>query len=346
MAFGNIDFRRGPVNVAVIQTQVNTMAHSRIGVTLIETLVVLGIVAILVAILLPAVQSARKSARQLTCQNNLRQMALAVHAHESAHRALPKLYAGGFLQQPRTVPDEFHFHSWRTTILPQLGQMPLFNQIDLSLPATIATNQPNLNTPVSVFVCPSTSVQNDVVPDIYEFNNGELPVKIIGTAARSDYEAIAGVIYDPNIANYGGVRLGPWGGVQYSDNLTPISYATGRFAKVSDGLSNTILIGERAGRPDLYRRGEEVVPYPYSDFDYTIDHHQAAWGISTHIHWLFSRRDQAINDTNERGIYSFHQGGANVGLADGSVRFLSETMDQETLNALVTSSAGDYASNE
>ena len=136
------------------------------------------------------------------------------------------------------------------------------------------------------------------------------------------------------------------GGVQYSDNLTPISYATGRFAKVSDGLSNTILIGERAGRPDLYRRGKEVVPYPYSDFDYTIDHHQAAWGISTHIHWLFSRRDQAINDTNERGIYSFHLGGANVGLADGSVRFLSETMDQETLNALVTSSAADYASNE
>lgn len=322
------------------------MAHPRIGVTLIEMLVVLAIVVILVAVLLPAVQSVRTTARQVACQNNLRQMALAVHAHEAAHMALPKLYAGTFLQQPRTVMDEFHFHSWRTVILPRLEQMALFNQIDLSLPATIATNQPNLNTSVSLFICPSTNIQNDIVPDIYEFNNGALRVNKTGTAARSDYEAIAGVIYDENQVNYRGVRLGPWGAVQYAGNLEPMSYAPGRFARVSDGLSNTILIGERAGVPDWYRRGKAVEPYPYQNVDNGIDHHQAAWGISTHIHWLFSRRDQAINDTNERGIYSFHQGGANVGLADGSVRFLSEMMDQETLNALVTSSAGDHASTE
>ena len=75
-----------------------------------------------------------------------------------------------------------------------------------------------------------------------------------------------------------------------------------------------------------------------------MDLHQAAWGISTHIWWLVFDHDQAINDTNATGIYSFHSSGANVGLADGSVRFLSETIDQETLNALVTRSAGDIAS--
>lgn len=322
------------------------MPRSRIGVTLIETLVVLGIVVILVAILLPAVQSVRKSARQITCQNNLRQMALAVHAHEAAHRALPKLYAGSFLQRPRVVQDEFHFHSWRTTILPQLGQMVLYERIDLSLPATVATNQANLNTPVSVFVCPSTSIRNDIVPDIYEFNNGALPVKRIGTAARSDYEAIAGVNYDARLQNLGGVRFGPWGRVQYGGNFKPISYAPGRFASVSDGLSNTILIAERAGRPDWYRRGKAVDPYPYSNSDYQIDHHQAAWGISTHILWLMFDHDKGINETNDRGIYRFHNAGANVGLADGSVQFLTDTMDQETLNALITRSAGDIAATE
>lgn len=77
-----------------------------------------------------------------------------------------------------------------------------------------------------------------------------------------------------------------------------------------------------------------------------MDIHQAAWGISTHIWWLVFDHDQAINDTNATGIFSFHSSGTNVGLADGSVRFLSDTMAQETLNALVTRSAGDDATAE
>ena len=335
-----------PVNLERYPDSGNYMTPTRTGITLTETLVTLAIIAILVAILLPAVQRVRESARNVTCQNNIRQMALAVHAHEAAHRALPKLYAGTFLQRPRTVEDEFHFHSWRTTILPQLEQSSLYSQIDFSTPATAVENQTNLNTSVSQFLCPSTSVKNEIVPDIYEFNDGALAANIIGTAARSDYEAIAGVIYDPNLANYTGVKLGPWGSIQYGGNLTPMSYEPGRFARVSDGLSNTILIGERAGRPDWYRHGQQVDPYPYSDSPYAIDHHQAAWGISTHIHWLFSRRDQKINDTNERGIYSFHNAGANVGLADGSVRFLPDTIQQKILNALITRSAGDIAATE
>lgn len=318
------------------------MARSRIGITLIETLVALGIIAILAAILLPSVHRVRESARRLTCQNNLRQMAIGVHAHEAAHRALPELYAGSFLQQPRVVQDEFHFHPWRTTILSQLDQMDLYDRINLSLPATDVANQANLNTSASVFVCPSTSIPNDIVPDIYEYNNGAMPVKKIGTAARSDYEAIAGVNFQP-LENLNGVSFGPWGRVQYGGDFKPISYETGRLASVTDGLSNTILIGERAGRPDWYRRGEAVEPYPYSNSAYAIDHHQAAWGISTHVLWLIFDHDQAINETNATGIYSFHDAGANVGFADGSVHFLSDTMDQQTLNAQVTSSAGDDA---
>ena len=179
------------------------MKRSRAGVTVIETLVVIGIAGILLAILIPAVQSARESARRVTCQNNLRQLSLAVQNHEAAHGALPSLYLGTFLQQPRTALDEFHFHSWRTALLPQLEQDVLFKRIDVSQPATVAANQANLNTTVPQFVCPSTSVLNSIVPDIFEYNNGAIPAKNIGTAARSDYEAISGVNYNPAVKGSG-----------------------------------------------------------------------------------------------------------------------------------------------
>jgi prepilin-type N-terminal cleavage/methylation domain-containing protein len=159
----------------------------RSGVTLTEILVVIGITGILLAILIPAVQHARESARRLSCQNNLRQLAFAVQNHEAAQGVLPDLYFGNFLKQPRSAIDEFHFHSWRTAILPQLEQKALYERINLSLPATVATNQANLITSVSVFVCPSTRIQNAIVPDILEYNNGAIPTKKMGNAARSDY---------------------------------------------------------------------------------------------------------------------------------------------------------------
>lgn len=317
------------------------MKPPRSGFTLSETLVVVGIVGVLLAILIPAVQSVRESARRATCQNNLMQMAFAIHNYEAIHRVLPNLYYGTFLKQPRTAVDEFHFHSWQTAVLPQLEEQALFEQIDLSLPATVVSNQTNLNASVEIFLCPSSSIQTAVVPDIRDFNN-----VVVGTAARSDYEAIAGVNYKPLVRGSGdlsGVKFGLWGETQYDANRKPVAYRSGRFAKVSDGLSNTILIGERGGRPDWYRRGKAADPYPYSKPNSGMGVHQAAWGISTHIWWLVFDHEQAINDTNATGIYSFHSAGANVGIADGSVRFLSDAMDQEVLNALVTRSAGDFA---
>lgn len=308
------------------------------AITLVETLVVISVIGVLVALLLPAVQHVREIARKTTCQNNLRQLAVAIQNHETAQSSLPSLYYGSFLKQPSSVSDEFHFHSWRAAILPQLGQDGFYQQIDLSLPATDVANLANLNTSVSVFLCPSTSSINTVVPDILAFNNGMIPTKKIGTAARSDYEAVAGVHveYLPTIRT----EYGVWGEPEYDlATAIPISYRSARLRDVTDGLSTTLLVGERSGRPDWYRRGQPVDSYPYTPP--IIDHHQAAWGISTHIAWLVFGHEQAINDTNATGIYSFHRSGANVALADGSVRFLSETVDQVSLNAMATRSAGD-----
>lgn len=319
------------------------MRGPRAGVTLIEIIVVIGIIGLLFAILIPAIQFSRESARRIVCQNNLRQIVLGIANHESANATLPSLYNGTFLAEPRNALDEFHFHSWRTAILPQLEQNTLFNAIDLSLPATDPANQASLNIVVPTFVCPSASNPNPVVPDIMAFNDGNFPTQIVGTAARSDYEAIGGVSFKPSgTADLQNVKFGAWGEPKsYYAFQTSNTFRKPRLRDLTDGQSNTILVAERAGRPDSYRRGKPVDPYPYSSPGNGMDHHQAAWGLSTHFWWLVSWHEQSINEDNAHGIYSFHASGANAGLADGSVRFLSESVNQDTLNALLTRSSGE-----
>ena len=102
------------------------MKRSRHGMTLVELLVVIAIIAVLIALLLPAVQSARDASRRTVCQNNIRQIITAIQNFESRQRRLPSLYNGDFLPQPRIPLDEFHFHSWRSAILPELEQTPIF----------------------------------------------------------------------------------------------------------------------------------------------------------------------------------------------------------------------------
>jgi hypothetical protein len=323
------------------------MRGRRNGITLVETLVVLGIIGLLLAILIPAVQHARESGRRVTCQNNLKQIVLGIFNHESAHALLPSLYNGTPLTQPRNALDEFHFHSWRTALLAQLEKAALLDQIDQSLFATDPANQASLNIHVAIFLCPSTSNPHSVVPDIFAFNDGgRLPIHKVGTAGRSDYEAIGGVSFKPSgTTDLQNIKFGAWGEPRaYYPFQTTNTFRTPRLRDLSDGQSNTMLVAERAGRPDWYRRGKAVDPYPYSTPGTGMDHHQAAWGISTHFWWLVLWHEQSINENNANGIYSFHASGAYVGLADGSVRFLSESMDQEALNALATRSSGEVES--
>ena len=324
------------------------MATQRFGITLIETLVVIGIIGILLAISLPAVHYIRETSRRTTCQNNMRQLTLAILNHESAHSALPDLYNGMFLEHPRYAPDEFHYHSWRTAILPQLEHSFLYDRIDFTSAATAAANQSIANTKLPIFVCPSTSNPTAIVPDIQPFNDGNTPSQTVGTAARSDYEVIGGVSFRPSgTFDLQNVKFGAWGEPRvYPSFASSIAYRRPRLRDIFDGLSNTMLIAERAGRPDLYETGKPVDPYPYHNTTSGMDHYQAAWAISTHFWWLVFWHEQGVNETNRTGVFSLHALGANIGLADGSVRFLHESVDQAILNALATRSAGDIVTLE
>lgn len=313
----------------------------RKGTTLLELSVVLGIIGALAAVTLPAIQGVRESMRRMSCQNNLLQVSLAIQSFEDSQRQLPSLYNGSFIDHPKNQWDEQHFHSWQAAILPQLDQTALYDRIDQSLPATDRSNQPNVNVELSVFICPSTSNHTPVVPDITQ----RVPVVKVGTAARSDYEAIGGVLMDPKTGGFGArpydhIRLGVWGLPRYHRSGAGVF---GRMhqtqsSDITDGLSNTIVVGEMAGRPDIYKRGEPDQLYVECG-DGPVG--KPAWAISGNFSAITLSERYGVNESNQMGLYSFHATGANVALADGSVRHLSNDTDRKVLHALATSSGGE-----
>src|SRR5262245_36465721 len=112
-----------------------------VGLTLVETLVVIAIVGVLVALLLPAIQAARESARKSHCQSNLRQTALALQAFHNANSSLPSHYNGTSLSYPLDTWDQYHLHSWRAALLPYVEQSALHDSIDWRALATDRVNE-------------------------------------------------------------------------------------------------------------------------------------------------------------------------------------------------------------
>jgi prepilin-type N-terminal cleavage/methylation domain-containing protein len=297
----------------------------RIGFTLIELLVVIAIIAILIALLLPAVQQAREAARRTQCKNNLKQMGLAIHNYSDVSGYVPP----GWIVQTSdvhwgTVADPIlESWSWGSFLLPYVDQAPLYNSLNVSggkLEDKINTELPY--THLAVYKCPS-----DVGPDDYR-----------GVTARPG---------------------GRWGASSYKGNfghrfgaleITPTFVGDGMFLKVgypakadlsvkfrdvTDGLSNTISIGEHC-----YQRGGKVV-------------HGATWvGVSKGAggngqHDAVASGSGPINppitysDTETaRTFQSNHVGGAQFLLSDGSVRFISENIDFKA-NGVSNTSAVD-----
>ncbi len=310
------------------------------GVTIVELLVVLGVISILLALLLPGIQSVRESGRQIVCKNNLRQTSLALQQFHDSNKRIPSLYNGTFshhgtvFEFPQRYWDEMHFHSWRTAILPQLEQSSLYDRIDLTRAATNPLNQPNVNVELAVFQCPSTSNYTPF-SDVRKYE----PNDVIGTAARSDYEAVGGVkmtsTSDENRMLTGStIALGAWGLPRQTipkdgtyDGLQAI-----RFRDITDGLSNSMVVAEVSGRPDLYVRSEPDKPRGVGSTSIM----NPSWAISGSYHGIVLRKSVGVNQSNSGGIYSFHPAGVHVALADGSVRMLSNSTDRTALHALAT----------
>jgi prepilin-type processing-associated H-X9-DG protein len=287
---------------------------SRPALTLVELLVVIAIIAILIGLLLPAVQKVREAANRIKCINNLKQIGLAVHNFESDLGKFPPgavIGPGPFPEAGVTTPAR---HGVFPFLLPYLEQQSLYDQYRLDVsynaqadPATVATH-------LRILQCPSAQ-PNRLVTE------AEFPAAWSGgrKGACSDYNGIRGM-----------------------DEGALTQNRMVRVAEITDGASNTLLMAEAAGRPKLWRAGR-LVSGVYSD--------GAAWAAPGLLQGSGSTDDGvwqpgpcAINCTNQREVYSFHPGGANVVMADGSVHFLKASIDIRVFAGLVTRAGGEVVS--
>lgn len=308
------------------------MHHKRNALTLLELIVVIVIVIIVLAIAFPAIQYAREGMRRSQCQNHLKQIGLAIQNYHASFKQVPGLYN----YSPSPI-NEFHCHSWRSAVLPLLERTDVLQALRLDLASTSPENQDVINLQIPVFECPSTSTPTEIIPDLYLWRdaNGVFS-QPTGTAARTDYAAIVGL--RPESGNWLDADFGGWGEPKHSDS-GQVRYPKRRFSDITDGLSNTLLVGERAGRPDRHGAGKPTIPFTVSAG--MPDHHQAAWAVSTHAQHLVLAAEYAINEDNGYGLFSFHGDGVNILLADGSVRLLPVSTDRKTQRSLISRAGHD-----
>lgn len=311
--------------------------NGRKGFTLVELLVVIAIIGVLIALLLPAVQQAREAARRMQCQNNLKQIGLALHNYHDTFLSLSAANQG----MPNAAGTNYNGHgwTWHANILPYLEQKTLYDAIqgpdgfgNESGSTTAGKALIALETDVMAFWCPSqpdvrNGAQKYAVADQPSNYNGNMGTRI---GNGNDNCICTGV------ADLNDMKTDPWGcmngnGIFYVDSRT-------RFADVRDGLSNTIFVSEV---PDT---GGDVI----GQFSGGCDRHAMFSGgadgnppneMTEYL--IAAEGNDPINGGSEEAAGSWHAGGAQFLMGDGSVRFLSENMDMPTYQGLSTRAGGE-----
>jgi len=307
------------------------------GFTLIELLVVIAIIAVLIALLLPAVQQAREAARRSQCKNNLKQIGLAIHNYAGTHGLFPP----GFLfQNPKMPKDSNGIYDrsnrtnrspgwgWSTMILPFLEQAPLYNRIQFDGRGLWESpNDEVIKTRISLANCPSAVNPQFVQIGTASSNPGFVNPGI----AAANYLACPGSFV--NSAYYNSTAAVK-NGILFEDSDI-------RFRDITDGTSNTILIGEVTfwgNGKDSGTGGFLWDPSWYGRFE--SGNNGRAGATESQMRpgaYRINPPSLATSDLIKRNSYSSqHTGGATFLLADGSVRFISETV-QHTQTGFGTS---------
>ena len=297
------------------------MSKRPTGFTLVELLVVIAIIGILIGMLLPAVQQVREAARRIQCGNHVRQLGLAMMNYESSQMELPP----GWSSDTSLVEHGEPGWGWSAHLLPYLEQNNLYEQIDFTVAIEEPMHADVVVTPLPIFLCPSDPADDvlDLAVELIgdhdhedddadgDHEHGELEEFF---ASRSNYSGVFGT----NEAGDGSVE----GDGAFFENSNM------KLARFSDGLSNTMLIGERSNAlgsvswigfvPELEEPAARIVGVA----DHTPNH------IDGHF----------------EDFRSYHPGGINVVLGDGSTHFVSSNVNLETFQALATRAGGEVAS--
>ncbi len=355
------------------------------GFTLIELLVVIAIIAVLISLLLPAVQSAREAARRAQCTNNLKQLGLALHNYESGNGAFPP--AGQSSNYTLSPPQNQYVdgaYSVFPRILPFIEGGTTFNALNFSLDYNdlSGANYTGASQAISGFLCPSSpnaSANHDAVGD----PNGA-PFEANGPGyGLTDYGATCYTDIDPNglSGQSGSTPIVPYRNKNSRvDGL--LKQGRTRIAECTDGLSNTIAIGEVAGRDASYV--SQYAENYYNDVTLLVRNVPGA-SVAGRRFWRWTEPHDSLgvsgginnksrpdNDGvqwpstptyaagiisggsvsagnkagNNQSLFSFHPGGINALYGDGSVRFLKESTNVIILRGLVSLKSGEVISSD
>jgi len=301
-----------------------------LGFTLVELLVVIAIIGILVGLLLPAVQAAREAARRIQCANNLKQIGLALHNYESAHRTFPP----GFISRVtgpwpgggnNPIPEIGPGWSLFAMILPQLEQANLHTTINFQLPITEPINQRARSTRVKEYQCPSDAWNEPVT--VWPTSMG------INDLAHCSYIASLGGGNPANAPGYTAMyEEQPFNGMFHRNVAV-------RHADISDGTSNTIGLGERASMfaPNGWAG---VIPTAQTVFSPQIAQSRgqvvgqtARPAITmTTVHVRTGGPNAPTGSPG--GFWSPHTGGCLFLLMDGSTHTIATTVDMPVFRAM------------
>jgi prepilin-type N-terminal cleavage/methylation domain-containing protein/prepilin-type processing-associated H-X9-DG protein len=308
-----------------------TVARKR-GFTLIELLVVIAIIAILIGLLLPAVQKVREAAARMKCQNNLKQFGLALHNYEGTTGKLP-------LSRPFDLAG--NRMSWTVVVLDYVEQGNLARLYNKSVAWNTTANVAAGRTPIPIFLCPSA-------PD-----STRRPAAGTGTAVDGnvmgplDYLVMHRLRHRFYTANG---LVNPAGTADHDGALNPNSETP--LIGITDGTSNTFLVLEAGARPNWYVLGRSqgsLLPRPegfgWTDPDGSAGSMDGTDALTGAINGGTGTGRCIMNCNNDSEPYSFHSGGMNAGLADGSVRYVAANVSAATFAALSTAKAGDIVPN-